>query len=292
MAWSTEELLLLARAWQESIKTTKTGDGKGKQAKMTPKELNQLVFERFEKLSGGSSYRAVGTVATRKEILWNSYAFIRSFRDNRNMNGGVEWFSMSTSEQRAVMKTAGGKFVQPLDERVIMALDKFLAEEYEEGEESETESEGLEATESAEQSSEGDKYQKTVAPKKKNAVAKKVKNTGRRSTKVDSAASGKAGKKSALEEETGELLSSNEEKGTKPKRRRIAANKKSNSSDTDVSHVLEHQSQVLAEFLKKRAEERSREHERSRQEREADQKFWATETAKDRALLRELFTND
>lgn len=55
---------------------------------------------------------------------------------------------------------------------------------------------------------------------------------------------------------------------------------------------MEKQSKGLVGFLEKRTEERAKEQERSRKEREADQKFWAEQTEKDRALLRDLFTHD
>ncbi|KAL4108316.1 hypothetical protein PRIC1_000034 [Phytophthora ramorum] len=286
MAWGEDELLRLIQAWQECLEAKAKG-GKAKKKKTTAVQFSKRVLERFEELSGGSSHHKLNAVMTRKDILQNSYVYIRSFRGDPDTNGGVEWFALPTSDQRALMKTAGGQHVQPMGEGVFLALDAFLGKELAATEESEAESESSQTTETDGRSSEGDKYEKVVRQKKKVATVKKAKKP-----RNASRSRREAQDNSGLEEDSGEILSPKEEGRTKAKRRRVAAPKKTPSPDLNVNVILERQSQVLAEFLDKRAEERTREHERSQQERDADQKFWAVETAKDRALLRELFTEE
>ncbi|KAG6617393.1 uncharacterized protein IUM83_02408 [Phytophthora cinnamomi] len=283
MAWTADELLRLVRAWEECLKPPKAGGGKTKKKKkLAVPDLNKAIYRRFEHLSGGSSHRNAHTVVTRKGILQNSYVFIRAFVDDEDVNGNVDWFSLSSSEQRALMKTAGGERVMPMDERVFSALDKFIASEIGIAAKSEKESVSSEATESEVDSSDGDQYQKVLS---QNKPTPKESATPRRPAKASGEVRGKASSASTLEEETGEPK---EEGLVNPKRRRVAASKVPPS----VKEILERQSGGLVGFLEKRAKERAKEHEHSRQEREADQKFWAEETEKDRALLRELFTQD
>ncbi|GMF49389.1 unnamed protein product [Phytophthora fragariaefolia] len=274
MVWTQNEHLRLARAWQESLKA-KNGDGKAGKKTNTVTGLNKAIYERFEALSGDSSSRSIYMVVARKELLQHSYDFIRGFR---NDNAGMEWFALATKKQRALMKTAGGERVVPLDEHVFSALDKFLGTT---PDEIEAETESSEATETDGDSSEGDKYQKVFSQRMK--PARKKMSTSRSPVKGITNPPEKA-VKSALEEDTGELR----EERAEAKRRRV----KSPREDVGVKEIMEQQSVGLVGFLEKRAEERAREQERNRQEREADQKFWAEETAKDRALLRELFTHD
>ncbi|KAG6963740.1 hypothetical protein JG688_00008014 [Phytophthora aleatoria] len=274
--WTPEELWWLVQAWEEAMNAAKRVGGKKR--KMSTSEFHKLIHERFVELAGGSSPRTVATIVIRKDVLQNSYEFIRSFLGNKETSGGLDWFALTTSDQRELMKTAGGKRVQPIEERVFTALEKVLKDESaatEQSDESEGEDSGNEGY-----SSEGDKFEKGMRQKKKEVPAPK---------KVDkrhlSRSSGGKASKSALEEESGELLSQKEEGHAKKKRHKPSTPK------VGMKDILERQSGVLAGFLEKRADERSQEHERSRQEREADQKFWAAETAKDRALLRELFTS-
>ncbi|KAF1783130.1 hypothetical protein GQ600_3516 [Phytophthora cactorum] len=157
----------------------------------------------------------------------------------------------------------GGKRVQPIEERVSLRWRNFEgrigcngAERRSEGEDSGNEG----------YSSEGDKFEKGMRQKKKEIER----------WKSEQECSGRG-----------------EWRAIEPEGRRPAKKKRHKPSTPKVGmkDILERQSGVLAGFLEKRADERSQEHERSRQEREADQKFWAAETAKDRALLRELFTS-
>ncbi|KAH7485064.1 hypothetical protein KRP22_006229 [Phytophthora ramorum] len=87
--------------------------------------------------------------------------------------------------------------------------------------------------------------------------------------------------KRVVRQQTRKLSTKKENTIVKPKRR---CTKKTSSSYVAVTDALGRQSYGLAEFLEKRAEER-------RQEREADQTFWAGETAKDREFLRKLLSN-
>ncbi|KAG1708864.1 hypothetical protein DVH05_022498 [Phytophthora capsici] len=241
--WTPDEVGWLVQAWQE----TKT-EVKNSGVKKNLEEFHQLVHENFMKLAGGSSSRSVSAIRRQMNILKDSYEFIVSFQGRGQENG---WFMLSTNDQRTLMQTNGGNQVRPIDEKVFSALDKFLADE-----------------ESESEDSDGEKFEiavkKRVAPKKKAA---------RKSTSV-------------LEEESGELLTPTKEEKTKEKRRRLT------KSSVAVADILDRQSQVLAGFLEKRADERTHELEQTRKERESDQKFWAAETAKDRALLRDLFTQD
>ncbi|KAE9009871.1 hypothetical protein PR001_g16327 [Phytophthora rubi] len=284
MAWTVNELLRLVRAWEESLKPPKTGSGTGKKKKLSVGDLNKDIYERFGAASGGSSNRSLSTVLARKNLLQDSFHFIRDFRDNKDIHGDVDWFSLSTNEQRSIMKTAGGTRVMPMDEHVFSALAKFLVEDDTEAE-SETEAVGSAASESDGYTSEGDKFQQSIS-RKKPAPKKRVntRRPARSSTKH-----GRASGSSALEEETGELKG--EEKAN-PKRRRVTSPKAAPHSDASAKEILGRQSEGLAGFLEKRAEERAKDQERSRQEREADQRFWAEETEKDRTLLRDLFTHD
>ncbi|KAL4158743.1 hypothetical protein PRNP1_004518 [Phytophthora ramorum] len=90
--------------------------------------------------------------------------------------------------------------------------------------------------------------------------------------------------KRVVRQQTRKLSTKKENTIVKPKRRCMAETKKTSTSDVAVTDALGRQSYGLAEFLEKRAEER-------RQEREADQTFWAGETAKDREFLRKLLSN-
>ncbi|KUF88324.1 hypothetical protein AM588_10002284 [Phytophthora nicotianae] len=274
--WTPEELWWLVLAWEETLKETESNAGKKK--KMSSSEWNKLLHEHFVAFAGGSSPRSVATISIRKDILQNSYEFIRSFLSNKETSGSLDWFALTTNDQRGLMKTAGGKRVQPIEERVFNALETILKDKIAAGHESEGEDFGYED----DYSSDGDKFEKVMKAKKKRApVSKKV---GKRRS------SGGKTSKSALEEESGELLRVKEDDHAKKKHRHVSS--KPSSPKVGLKDILERQGEVLAGFLEKRAEERSQEHERSRQEREADQKFWAAETAKDRALLRELFTNN
>ncbi|KAG7384781.1 hypothetical protein PHYPSEUDO_002234 [Phytophthora pseudosyringae] len=277
--WTPEELWWLVQAWRETVQATKSA--RGKTRKMSSSQFNKLVHERFVAFAGGSIPRSVGTIALRKDILQHSYAFIRSFVGNKEASADLDWFVLTKSEQRELMKTAGGQPVQPIEERVFFALDRLLSDEITAGNASDDSESG--ASESDGDSSEGDKYERGMRQKKRPAAKKTYKRV-QLSGSVPAATP-----KSALEEETGELLSQKDGTHAKQKRRRVTP--KSSSPKAAMKDILERQSQVLARFLEKRADERSQEHDRSRQEREADQKFWATETAKDRALLRELFAD-
>ncbi|KAL3663465.1 hypothetical protein V7S43_011354 [Phytophthora oleae] len=248
--WTSDEVWWLVQAWQETNKEVESSGGEKKS-----EEFNKLVHEHFVKLAGGSSPRSVIAIARRMEILRESYEFIVSFQGNERENG---WFVLPTNDQRTLMKTGGGKHLRPIEERVFFALDKLFPE-----------------AESESEDSDGDKFETAI----KKRAAKKV----TRKSKVPSSKSST----SALEEETGELLSPQKETGVKDKRRRV-----NKSPSVGVADILDHQSQVLAGFLEKRADERTHELDQSRKEREVDQKFWAAETAKDRALLRDLFTQD
>lgn len=285
MVWTQDELLLLAQAWQESLKEDSSiGGSTSKQKKVPASHLNKLIYDRFVALSGVPSPRHASTVAGRKDILQHSYVFIRAFSDKKE-NGCGNWFALTKNEQRTLMKTAGGKHVQPIDEQVFLTLDSFLGEEYGADKHGDgSESESSQATES-----DADKYQRPISLKKRPAAAAKKLENPRRSTRVSGPVRGKSST-SALEQEAGELLTQKEDKLTKSKRRRVTSSKEPSPFDIDVQGVLERQDQTLAGFLEKRAEERTQEHERICQEREADQKFWAAEKAKDRALLRKLFS--
>ncbi|KAF4040736.1 hypothetical protein GN244_ATG07087 [Phytophthora infestans] len=272
--WTLEELWWLVQAWEEVVNERRNAGGKKK--KMGNMEFNRLIHERFVALAGGSSPRSISTIMNRKDVLQSSFEFIRSFVGNKETSGGLDWFALPTSNQRELMKTAGGKRVQPIEERVFSTLNKILKNESAMAEQSgESDSEGYDY------SSEGDKFEKGMRAKKKPAPKKVTKHRSSGGKRVPVS-------KSALEDETGVMLSQKEEKHSKEKRRRVSS--KLASSKVGMKDVLERQSDVLAGFLEKRADERSQEHERSRQEREMDQKFWAAETAKDRALLRELFS--
>ncbi|POM73230.1 Hypothetical protein PHPALM_9938 [Phytophthora palmivora] len=270
--WTSDEVWWLVQAWQESVNALK----KGKKKKMSSIDFNKLVHEHFVALAGGSSPRTVATISTRKCILQNSFEFIRAFMGNQPVTGDVDWFGMTASHQRKLMQTAGGKEVRPIDERVFIALEKLLKDNDTVFEESDHD-----GNESDSASSEGDKYEQTMNQKKV-VVPKKV---------ITGASTITRTRKSALEEETGELLTQKGQEDVKPKRQRLAFSSKTPLAG-NVKDILEHQSQVLTGFLEKRANERSREHEQSRQEREADQKFWAAETEKDRSLLRDLFSHE
>lgn len=77
---------------------------------MSVSDLNKLIYRKFGALSGGSCNRSIQTVVARKDLLEHSYDFIRDFLDSqRDQHGDVDWFSLSTSEQRALMKTAGAR---------------------------------------------------------------------------------------------------------------------------------------------------------------------------------------
>ncbi|KAK1938248.1 hypothetical protein P3T76_009398 [Phytophthora citrophthora] len=243
MRWTSDEVMWLVQAWQETKKEVKDSG-----VKKNLEEFHQLVHENFEKLAGGSSPRSVSAVRRQMNILKDSYDFIVSFQGREQENG---WFALSTNDQKTLMQTDGGNQVRPIDGQVFSALDKFLAEE-----------------ESESEDSDGEKFETAV---KKRAASKKK--SARKSTSV-------------LEEESGELLTPTKEEKIKDKRRRVS------KTSVGVADILDRQSQGLAGFLEKRADERSHEIEQSRKEREADQKFWSEETAKDRALLRDLFTQD
>jgi hypothetical protein len=268
MMWSPDELSRLVQAWRESLSASQKGGGKARMKR--PTDLNQAVHERFEALdSEGATSRSAHAVKMKMATLRETYAFIRNFQENKEMSGGAEWFSLLQNHQKKLMKNAGSKRVQPVDEELFEALHDVIREEGAADEESEDE--GEEETES-DDASDGDKYQATVIQKKKRTAPKKA----RFSLPVVATSIGTGSKVAALEAEAGELVGHEEEGPKKPKRRRTTAP----PSTMNVAEVLEHQSQVLAGFLEKRVEERTEE-----------RKFWAAETAKDRALLRELLTH-
>ncbi|RLN48935.1 hypothetical protein BBJ28_00003268 [Nothophytophthora sp. Chile5] len=294
--WTTEDLLWLVQAWSGAPQPPHFGEKQDVNA-TSAFSADPGIYSRFMALSGGSTKRSVATVRKRTEVVLDSHAFIRAFHADREWSEGRDWFSLSVGEQRARMRTAGSRQVQLIDAKVFAAVDAFFGTtdtspaavasktatvapkasvEDEENQEEESDASDLKE-EKASSSSDGGKDEGDSEGRRQKPYPKF------RGSWISREETSKRSSDSESEEETQPPAEEEEEEERESKKRRRV------SSDDGLEEILTRQSRSLANFLSERASERSRERELSRQEREADRRFWTKERAKDRALLRELF---
>ncbi|TDH68320.1 hypothetical protein CCR75_004502 [Bremia lactucae] len=274
-SWMPEEVEWLIRAWQE-IEREKMNNNAIKE-NTSALIFNKQLYERFLALSGGSTSRTAAKVANRKDLLRHSYKFIRAFMDNNETGANLNWFALSNSEQRELMKIAGGQRVIPIEKRNFSALDNLMNKSLS------TEKSCKNVSDCLNSYSDSDRIDKSLKRKKQLSI----KRAAKRLKAPVSHQSQPISTMSTLEDESSDFLSQTDNNQSRQKHGRIA--NRILLSKTEIEDILKRQRNGLADFVTKRADERFRELEWSIREREADQMFYASEAEKDRALLRNLF---